>query len=428
MQFPGLTADHLGCYREPKSRSNVYSRTRLEVKEWLLALSPPILERLRSQGHTLDVLASDHHPSLWNRKVVDRQWIFFSRGREQMASLQRIVDRERSLAATLADPTPYFKSSFMSIALGGDGFEAAIKLNWRAWVDRDNFLARMADPQERESLLAALGGLPEEYIFGLVDGPCRAVGDVDDAFFDEVLASFESTQGMLSVGLPVDPQRCVDLGPDLAEVVSVAFLLLAPLFSFVHWTEEEDYISLPEREQAIDLERQAVSEKHRAETEAFESKKRERHEEQQRRFEDELARKKDQQVYRERMRRIVVSSMARDVPRDPEAIVLTPVEAAVAPRPTPDPRPAPAPVAENEPRQADRPRPFDPTPRPRRRQQTVRAVPFEVHVGARVEISSGVLKGKWGIVQQLDRHGQAKIVLGSMVARVPVDQLRAPQR
>lgn len=57
----------------------------------------------------------------------------------------------------------------------------------------------------------------------------------------------------------------------------------------------------------------------------------------------------------------------------------------------------------------------------------MRAIPFEVQPGMRVEIGSGVLEGKWGVVQQVDRHGRAKVVLGSLVARVPVDQLRPPR-
>ena len=119
MEFSGLTVDLFDNYREPKSRSNVYSRARLEVKERILAACADLNEQLRHLEHGFDVLASDHHPSIWNRKVVDRQYVFFSRGSEERANLERLVDHERSLAATLMDPTPYFKYAFLCLGVSG---------------------------------------------------------------------------------------------------------------------------------------------------------------------------------------------------------------------------------------------------------------------------------------------------------------------
>ena len=67
----------------------------------------PLLERLSRQGHGLEILASDHHPSLWNKKVVDRQWIFFSRGEsaraaEELRILRGVIEEFRRRAAQLA--------------------------------------------------------------------------------------------------------------------------------------------------------------------------------------------------------------------------------------------------------------------------------------------------------------------------------------
>jgi hypothetical protein len=417
MSLTGLRAEHFEVYCEPKSRSNVYSRERLEIKEWLLGASAPLLSRLGQQGHSVEILASDHHPSLWNKKVVDRQWIFFSRGASDRASLERIVDHDRSLASTLMDPTPFFKSSFLSIDLSKDGFEASVRLHWRAWVDRDNFLARMRDDQQREAFVDTIAGLPDEYAFGVMGGVHHPVGEVDEQILMSVLHEFESTEGMLGVGLTVEPVKAVELGEDLLEVASVAFLLLAPAYAMLSWSEEQDWISLSDREQVIDKRRQAVSEKRRAEAEAFQSRKMERLREQQRRSEEEHSLKMDQQVFQERMRRVTVPAVVREDPR-PVPVEVSPPRPSRSVQPEPDPSPPEQPP-DATPADAEKSR----KPASRRRQTTVRAVPFEVQKGARVEIASGVLAGKWGVVQEVVRD-QAKVVLGSLVTRVPIDQLR----
>jgi len=402
MEFPGLRAAEFENYGEPRSRSNVYSRARLEVKERLLAAGMRLAEQMRGDGYEIDVLASDHHPSLWNRKIVDRQLVFFSRGAEERASLERLVDRERSLASTLGDPTPYFKHVFLCLCASSRGFEVAVKLHWNAWVDRTNLLSRLGEEGERQVLLEMLASLPEEYVFGVEGGPVHPVTAVDGPRLEEILERFRDLAGMLSAGLVIDPVKAENLGPDLIEVASAAFTLLAPVYDFFSWSEEVDFISLRDREQALDEERRAISEVRRRDREEYEARRRERKAEQALRSEQERAEKIDQQM----------SRRARRVPRPAP-------RAAEEPVPERPPVPAPAPAE---------PPPPPPPRRERRRRESPEAGPLEVTRGIRVEISTGVLEGKWGIVQEVDRHGQAKVVLGSLVARIPVAGLRLPKR
>ncbi len=423
MTFEGIRAEHLENYLEPRSRSNVYSRVRLELKEDLLAASARLLEQLASSGRSFDVLASDHHPSLWNRKVVDRQFIFFSRGRQEREDIERLVDHDRALASTLMDPTPFFRYAFLSLCVSAGGFEIAVKLHWRAWVDRDNFLARLERQDDREAFLELFDGLPEEYAFGVEDGPLFPVADVDGAVLDEVIAAFRQGEGMLSCGLMVDPESCEGLGPDIIDVASVAFMLLSPIYDAVAWSEEEDFITLSERTQAIDERKQAVAAEHRQEREAFETRKREKHQEQARRYEQERAEKLEHQVYREEVRR---AAARRAAEQEAQREAAEREEARRAAERREPPAAEERPEAEQRP-EADVQRPEK--PRPERRPRAARREgPFEVKPGVRVEIGSGVLSGKWGVVQEIDNHGQAKVVLGSLVARVPASDLRAPVR
>ncbi len=445
MAFDGLKAEDLENYREPRSRSNVWSRQRLVVKERLLEGSSALLERLGALGHDMEILAGDHVPSLWNRKKVDRQWIFFSRGRRVRDVLSRLADRGRGLAASLADPTPYFKEAHLSISVSGAGFEAAVKLHHNAWIDRDNFLARISEPEDRAEFLELVRSLPDEYVFGVEGGPERPVCEVDDAFLSAVIEAFTRTEGMISAGLVVPPERCVELGPDLMEVASVAFLLLSPVYDAFTWSEEEDLVSLNSRTQDMDRRRQAAEDELRTEREAFEARRRERREQQMRRFDEERNELLDKQTALERQRRAfrqtvpvsqpVVAQRGRDAARAEPPQAHPPAAAVTEPVAEP---PAEAEVARHEQPLAARlgDTPAEPPPekredRPpprRRRRPTLPDGPFVVLPGIRVEIATGILEGKWGIVQEVDRHGEAKIVLGSLVARVPVSDLRQPAR
>jgi hypothetical protein len=417
MEFVGLTAEQFENYREPRSKSNVYSRPRLEVKEGLLAASAGLVDQFRSMDHEFDVLASDHHPSLWNGKVVDRQFIFFSRGKQEREDLERLLDHDRSLASTLMDPTPYFKYAFLCLCASGDGFETAVKLHWRAWVDRDNLLARLEEGDERESFIELVSTLPEEYTFAVEGGPPRPVTEMDDAVLGEVLEAFRSTERMLTIGLAVDPERAEELGADLVGVASVAFMLLLPVYEALSWSGEDDFISLSEREQAIDEARRAVAEQHKQEREAFESLKRERRQEQARRFEEDRAEKLDHQAYRQEVRRAARAAARRAAEEEAEREAARKLEA-VEPTPAPEPPPE----------KPQKPPPPKPRPARRGRPRPEARGPFEVKQGARVEIATGVLEGKWGVVQEVDHRGQAKVVLGSLVTRVAVGDLREPRR
>jgi hypothetical protein len=318
MEFTGLTPDEFANYAEPRSRSNVYSRARLEVKQMLLAASTSLSAQLGEQGQEFEVTASDHHPSVWNRKVVDRQFVFFSRGSVERDEMARLVDHERSLASTLMDPTPYFRHAHLCLCVSEAGFEAAVKLHWQAWVDRENLLARLKEPAERGAFVDMLSSLPEEYVIGVEGGTSVPAHELDAAALDGLVEELGRTEGMLSVGLVVPPDRAGQLGPDLMGVASVAFMLLEPVYEVVSWSEEDDFISLRDREQAIGERRRATAEEHRREREAFETLKKERREEQARRFEEEREEKIDHQAYKQASRRAARAAAAQRQARDEE--------------------------------------------------------------------------------------------------------------
>ena len=93
-----LNARDFDAYAPEKATSNAYSRPRLEVKQRALAWARGVVARLGELGMPVDVHGSDEHPTLRNKKRVDRQWVFFSRDAEAREGLDRLLDRGRSIA------------------------------------------------------------------------------------------------------------------------------------------------------------------------------------------------------------------------------------------------------------------------------------------------------------------------------------------
>ena len=118
-----LTDRDFDAYAPEKATSNAYSRPRLEVKQRALAWARGVVARLADLGIAVDVHGSDEHPSLRNKKRVDCQWVFFWRDQAARDELDRLLDRGRSIAAVIDDPSPYTRHAFLALRLDTNAIE-----------------------------------------------------------------------------------------------------------------------------------------------------------------------------------------------------------------------------------------------------------------------------------------------------------------
>lgn len=419
--MPGtLTPEMLGLYAEPRSRSNVYNRQRLELKQALLAYAGSYYDVFPLGEAGMEIASSDHVPSLANRKCVDRQWVFFSRGKAQRELIEQVIDTERTLRATIADPTPYLTHAFVALDVGAASVSMAVYLHYKAWVDRENLLKRLERPDERERLAGMIRALPEEYVVE-VDGapPARAAGMTAEGVA-ALRDAFRESQGFWKIGLVVDGAKAAALGEDLWEVFKVAFLLLMPVYEVAAWSPEGDFVSLGDKRREIEERRREIALRHEKElTELAARRERERAEREQRHAE--LVEEK-----REELEMMKVRWRAAWKPAAESA-----KEAAPPPLPAPQP-PAQKPVQQpaHRPARPEPPKPAVPPPAaapavkkepPREKTPAPAARPGGYRFGDRVEIREGAFRGKWGIVQEVDTRGRVKVILGSMVARLSLD-------
>jgi hypothetical protein len=263
-QFAGLVRADFDAYAPNKWRSNVFNRERLEVKQHLLALGRELQPyAIGADGAPLAVEASVEHPALWNHKQVDAQHLFFFRNEGARKELDAIIDKTRSLAAQIEDPTPQRTHLFLAVTLTHEQLEIALRLHPEARVDRQNLERKAEDHFEREKLIARIRGLGDGFRYGFAGQLAPAV-DLDDERLAAVLAELGKPAPMIAppgaaprffvVASAIGRDDALAAGPDIVEMVRTRFVALVPVYQEIAWSRDNDLLSMRE---ALKKEREA---------------------------------------------------------------------------------------------------------------------------------------------------------------------------
>src|SRR5262250_3062286 len=137
--FPGFTSRDFDAYAPQKWKSNAFTRERLEVKQKLVALGRTLASGLvAADGSPLAVEASAEYPALWNHKQVEAQHVYFFRNEGARKELDQIIDRQKSLASLIDDPSHQKNHIYLSLTIAHQDATIALKLGHDADVDRKN--------------------------------------------------------------------------------------------------------------------------------------------------------------------------------------------------------------------------------------------------------------------------------------------------
>jgi hypothetical protein len=255
-QFAGLVRADFDAYAPNKWRSNVFNRERLEVKQHLLALGRELQPlAIGADGAPLAIEASVEHPALWNHKQVDAQHVFFFRNDGARKELDAIIDKTRSLAAQIEDPTPQRTHLFLAVTLTHDALEIALRLHPEARVDRQNLERKLDDHFEREKLLARLHALGDTFRCG-IGAQLTPVAELDDARLAALVGELgRPAPGLTPPGAPprffvvssaIARDEALAAGPALVEAVRARFQALVPVYQEIAWSRDNDMLSMRE--------------------------------------------------------------------------------------------------------------------------------------------------------------------------------------
>jgi hypothetical protein len=264
--FPGFTNADFEAYAQKKWKSNVFTRERLEVKQKLIALGRELQsEMVAADGSPLTCEASAEYPALWNHKQVEAQHLFFSRNEGARKELDLIIDRQTSLASMIDDPTPLRNHVFLAATLGLGALELSVKLHPDARVDRQNVERKCEDHFEREKLVRMIHDLGDGFVVG-VTPELFPVGELDEERLRSLLSTLAAPapvqpgapHRLLYVGRVIGREQVLAAGAGLLELVRAALSVLLPIYRFIAWSRDNDFVSMRE---ALQKEKQAKRQK-----------------------------------------------------------------------------------------------------------------------------------------------------------------------
>jgi hypothetical protein len=265
--FAGFTNADFDAYAQKKWKSNVFTRERLEVKQKLLGLGRELQGALTAaDGSPLASEASVEYPALWNHKQVEAQHLFFSRNEGARKELDRIIDRQTSLATMIDDPTPQRKHVFLALTLAHDGLELCVKLHPDAKVDRQNLERKCEDHFEAEKLVRMARDLGDGFRAG-VTPELMPVAELDEERLKLLLAKLAQPAPMalpgaphklLYVGRVLARDAVVTAGAALVDEARAALSRLLAIYRFIAWSRDNDFVSMKE---TLQKERQAKRQK-----------------------------------------------------------------------------------------------------------------------------------------------------------------------
>jgi hypothetical protein len=270
----GFTAADFEAYQSSKWSSNMFTLQRRAVKDKLQKTGRLLTPLFEQAGLQLISHISDEYPSLWNKKRVDRQWLFFSRDLSAKKELQDIIDTEKTLAETLVDPTPLYKHIFVGVSVNETHLEAGIRLHFDAWVDRKNLLALLQTRETASKLITLCRELPDDYQFGIFKQDTFESADFTVEGLQDFVNRFNTGGGWMFLGKKITASDAAAAGSAIQQQIIDIVSKIIPLYRFMAWSPENDAVSLDsivlqkqkqreEKHQVLEQERQQWEENHK---------------------------------------------------------------------------------------------------------------------------------------------------------------------
>lgn len=425
-EFDGLTPEDFDAFAPEKWNSNMFTLPRRKVKSKLAHLGRLIEQQLQQESLPLIMHLSDEFPSLWNKKLVDNLWLFFSRDEDAQAALTAVIDKERTLATTLADPTPRYRQIFLGAAVNETHLEVGLRLHHDAWVDRDNLLRKLDKPENGDEFVGLLKRLPLFFVAGCIDDSLLfSPDDITKDNLSTLCARFATDRTWLFVGARLPRDQVSGLGSEIASSVLEILSAVTPLYKYLAWSPNNDAVSLAsiaaQREEEIQRSHEQLN-REKAER-AAERATREQEAHKLRAEIEERVREKETWRNREIALRRAAAVRAAEEEKRAEARMQAETMAAQWSLPKSEHKPA----DKSEPSQPATPAaaPLEPSATTKASSATHLSQNTSTPgVGDPVEVCRGFLKGRRGVLQELDDKGGARVNFGAMSSRLDLEDLR----
>ena len=229
--FEGLAEHHAG-----QAESNDY---RLRARRKLLAMAKEVAKRAKPLGLALDVRTSLHNPNRFNGMRVRRLWSYATRAKAEKTRLRKLIGAELA-----KDLDSAYRNAYLCCAIEHDALEVSLRVHPEAWYDGQNLVNRTKADGVKPwlALLNELDGFHLRLHDWKGEWPC---GSLEPEQLEEYLKHYTPGEHRLAVERrwPAPPRaREAALGDAVPEILVEESLRLVPLFRYLVWSKESDYL------------------------------------------------------------------------------------------------------------------------------------------------------------------------------------------
>jgi len=255
--FTGIQSAHFDAYEERKWASNRFNLERMRSRELLEGMCRDVVESLQEQGAAVRWMSTPDHPSVFNNHRVDTQLVMVLRSEVEQRRMQLLLDRATSVAEKLNDPLPHHQQAVVYLRMDHQRFEVACRLHTHAHLDRENLARRLAQEGEKEKLRELLVALPAGVRVSVVPQELMPSAECTSGHMEQLRAFVDAGHDWV-VGQFFERGDEQITTTEFATVVSDLIRALWPIYQFVAWSSESDFVDgqayLDERSKGADSE------------------------------------------------------------------------------------------------------------------------------------------------------------------------------
>lgn len=213
----------------------------MRVREVVESLAVQAYGALDDSTSRLAVTPTQDHPTIFNHKRVDAQWVLLGRSDSERQRIRPLRNRESAVDNRAPEPQPQLSSANVALRVDIGGFEVAVRIHLHAAIDRHNLRAKLKIEEHKASLLTLLQSLPETAVLTL-DADVRNASSSDTDTLETLTTALSGGPTWISVGFAWGRDHDAVTEPAFADEVANCVAALLPIYDFIAWTTDNDFI------------------------------------------------------------------------------------------------------------------------------------------------------------------------------------------
>ncbi|RME75031.1 MAG: hypothetical protein D6785_15270 [Planctomycetota bacterium] len=224
------------AFSKEKQRDPFYNERRLRVKRKLGQIGKELQKELPKE-HSLVHRTSLSHPYLTNQYQVRSLWLYFSRSPNEKKKLKEILGVDIG-----KDSDSHYIQTLLVLEVSEKGLALGLKIHSQAWWDGENLKRKCSHVQHLQTFVELLNSLKG---FALTNHNWKREylsGEITQASLQNFFHYYTPGEHWLQITQKYTAQEVLEGKFKIYEWVKKGFFQLLPLYQFIIWKEENNFV------------------------------------------------------------------------------------------------------------------------------------------------------------------------------------------